>query len=359
MRAELLEPTSQRWTDLLSGMRHDFYHLPSYLQFATRHQEEGQPLAFAAEEGGDRFLAPLIVRPIPADVVGDRRPLFDASCSRGYPGPLVALAPGRDPGDFVDRAVDAFVETLRQRRIVAAFVRLHPLLMPPMSSLMRAGRVVEHGQSSSIDLSLSREALWRQTNHGHRSGINKSIRLGYVARIDEHWDGFDAFVGLYQQSMKRVEANPFWWLSHEYFRDLRDSIGDHLHLAVVEIEGDVAAAALLTETDGIVEFHLSGTADAYVRASPSKLLISFAASWAKARGNRTLHLTGSISPGDPLSQFKMGFSPLRHPACTWRLVADPIAYGELVERWEARAEATADPLEGWFPAFRKPLTDHG
>lgn len=354
MRAELLEPSSQRWTDLLSGMPHDFYHLPSYVEFATRHQQKGQPMAFAAEEGGHRFLAPLIVRSIPPNLAGGDQPLFDASGPRGYPGPLVALAPERDAGDFVDRAIEAFVGTLRERSIVAAFLRMHPLLMPPMSSLMRAGQVVEHGESTSIDLSLSQEELWRQTNHGHRSGINKSIRLGHVARIDESWDRFDAFVGIYQQSMTRIEAQPHWRLSPEYFRDLRDSIGHHLNLGVVEVDGDIAAAALITETDGLAEFHLSGTADAYVRTSPSKLLINFVASWAKARGNRTLHLTGSLSPGDPLSQFKAGFSPLRHPACTWRLVADPVVYGELVERWEARFQAPADPPEGYFPAFRKP-----
>jgi hypothetical protein len=354
MRAELLEPTSQRWTDLLVGMPHDFYHLPSYVRFAARHQDVGQPLAFAAEEGGHRFLVPLIVRSIPAELASDRRSLFDASCPRGYPGPLVALAPGRDAGDFVDRAIETFVGTLRQRSIVSAFVRLHPLLLPPMPPLLRAGPVIEHGLSTSIDLTLSRAELWHQTNHGHRSRISRAIRLGYVARIDESWGKFDALVDVYQQSMERVGAEPFWRLSHEYFRDLRESLRDRLFLCVVEIGDDVAAAALLTETDGIVEFHLSGTADAFVRASPTKLLVSFAASWAKDRGNRSLHLAGSLRPGDSLRQFKAGFSPLHHPVCTWRVISDPTAYGELLKRWEAFHEATADPPDGYFPAFRKP-----
>jgi lipid II:glycine glycyltransferase (peptidoglycan interpeptide bridge formation enzyme) len=153
--------------------------------------------------------------------------------------------------------------------------------------------------------------------------------------------------------MDRLHATGFWRLSRRYFEDLRRSLGDRLFLCVAEVGGEVAAASLLTEVDGIVEYHLTGTADAHRRASPSKLVINFATRWAKARGNRCFHLTGSLRKGDSLHEFKTGFSPIEHPVCSWRLVVDSAAYTMLVERWEAEHHSKADSPEEYFPAYRK------
>jgi len=63
------------------------------------------------------------------------------------------------------------------------------------------------------------------------------------------------------------------------------------------VHDELAAGALLTEVDGIVEYHLAGTADDYVAASSSKLIVDFARWWAQDRGDRVLHLAGSLRKG--------------------------------------------------------------
>ena len=163
---------------------------------------------------------------------------------------------------------------------------------------------------------------------------------------------FDEFVALYEQTMDRLQAAPFWRLSRGYFEDLRQNLGDKLFLCVAEVGGELAAASLLTEVDGIVEYHLTGTSDAHRIASPSKLIINFATQWAKGRGNRCLHLTGGLRKGDSLHEFKIGFSPIEHSVCSWRIVLDPPAYEKLVERWEADHQCKADSPEEYFPAYR-------
>lgn len=353
MRTDFLSPETARWTDLLSGLRHDVYHLPAYVAFGARRQVEGEPLAFIAEENGSRLLIPIIVRSIPPDLAGERQQLRDSTSPKGYSGPLIAVDSDRTP-NFSTRALAAFRNALLEARIVTAFVRMHPLLETPAGVLERAGAVVEHGDSVSIDLTLSTEELWRLTRANHRRDINNARRRGYVARIDESWSSFDAFVRVYQESMDRLGAAAFWRLSREYFLDLKASLGSSLRLCVVEQGEEVAAAGLLTEVDGIVEYHLAGTADAHVAASPSKLIVDFARSWAKSRGNRHLHLGGSLRKGDSLYHFKTGFSPRQHSVSSWRVVADESAYRSLVDRWEASHAKPADALSGYFPAYRKP-----
>lgn len=351
LRGEFLQPDDPRWASLLSRLKHDVYHLPEYLCLNARWQEDGTPLAFVVQEAGSCFFVPFILWSVPNEI-GDESKLFDAISPRGFPGPLIAADSADDLLSFAPRAVEAFVEGLRALGVVSAYIRLHPLLPLPLGALEQAGSLVDHGDTVSIDLRLPLEEHWRQTRQNHRRDMDKATRRGYLARIDPDWQSLGAFADVYRQSMERIGAEIHWRLPPEYFMDLRATLGRNVHLCVVEVDNELAAGAIITEVDGISEYHLAGTADAHVGASPSKLAIDFARRWAKQRGNHTLHLAGSIKRGDSLSHFKTGFSPLLHPVYSWRLVPNPDAYGLLVGRWQVRARVTADGPEPFFPAYR-------
>jgi CelD/BcsL family acetyltransferase involved in cellulose biosynthesis len=357
MRAALLEPGDPGWSELLARTRHDLYHLPDFADFATRWHEPGAPLAFVATEDDRVFFVPFVVRPIPDDVTNGEA-WRDATGPRGYPGPIVGPA-GADAGNdaFVERASACLAATLREHRIVTAFVRCHPLLSPPLDTLGRSGAVVEHGESVSIDLTRSADEVWSTMRENHRREIVRARRDGYQVRIDESWQRLDEFLAIYAAAMERLGAAEQWRLPRDYVLDLRAAVGPRVHLCVVEKDGDLAAAALLTEVDGIVEYHLAGTASDHATASPTKLLIEHAGRWARERGNRTFHLAGSLRHDDPLIHFKRGFSPLRHPVASWRLIADPVMYRRLVERWETLGGSLAPGGEdaGFFPAYRRPF----
>ena len=78
--------------------------------------------------------------------------------------------------------------------------------------------------------------------------------------------------------------------------------------------------------------------------------------WAKERGNRLMHLGGGVAGAqDKLFDFKTGFSKLRSPFYTWRLVSDPEVYARLCQKWELATGKTANPPDLFFPAYRAPL----
>lgn len=354
MQVELLDAGAPGWRAALTGLPHDLYHLPEYQRFAARWQYPGEPVLFVAREAEASFVLPLILRPIPA-TTGVGEELYDAVSSRFFPGPLVQVGPEGDRVAFATHAIEALRGSLASRGIVAAFVRLHPLIPPPLGALRRTGVVADHGDAVAIDLTLSDEELWQQTRHNHRRDINRAKRIGYRVRIDNTWERLDDFATIHAETMARLEAGDVWRLSPAYFRDIRDSMSEYFHLCVAEWDGDLAAAALLTEVDGIVEYHLAGTAERCRGERPSKLIIHVATHWAKRRGNRVLHLTGSLRRGDSLNHFKVGFSPLQYPMYSWRLVADEAAYEALVGDWQSRTGTVADQPDGFFPAYRKSL----
>jgi hypothetical protein len=355
MNAGFVGPDSPRWAQVLSEVEHDFYHLPGYLVLSAR-QEQGEPAAFLAEEGGSRFLVPLVLRPVSPGPSGGGGRWFDATSPYGYPGPLLVEEDRSEGGDFLARAVGAFTEGLRRRQVVAAFLRFHPLLPLPPGPFTRAGCLVRHGETVSIDLTLSPEEIWGRVRENHRRHIKQASKKGQTARIDEHWQNFDTFIDLYYETMRRARADQYYFFSRDYLAGLRQALGDRLHLCVVEQGGQVISAGLFTETCGMAQYHLSGTREDFLADHPLKTMIDFVRRRAQERGNRVLHLGGGRGgKEDSLFHFKKGFSKTLHPFFTWRAVLDRPAYHALVGRWEARAGAKADGPEGYFPAYRGPL----
>jgi len=336
---------------------HDFYHLPGYVRLAAE-QEGGWPLGFVAEQNDCRLFVPLILRRVP--LAGSGRPDgCDATGPYGYGGPVLQVAPGQDAAAFLERAWLSLRERLRQMNVVSVFLRLHPLLPVPLDPLARSGCLVRHGETVSIDLTLPAAEIWGQTRANHRRGINQAKRRGDVAEIDADWTELNGFYEIYTETMRRVGAADTYFFDEQHFLDLKQAVGEHLHLCVVRIQGTVACAGLFSEVQGIVQYHLGGTRDAFLVDQPSKTMFDYMRHWAKERGNRVLHLGGGVGGRhDNLFHFKAGFSKGRTPFYTWRSIVDPEAYGMLVRRWEASSGETADGQGGFFPPYRKGMKAH-
>ncbi len=332
IHASLLAPGAPEWDRVLGSYPHDFHHEPGYAALCAAH-EAGTPRALYVQDGDRRMLLQLLLRDG-----------LDGVSPYGYPGPI-------GDADFFTDALQAGLERARSEGLVSIFVRLHPLLnaIPPAD----VGTLVHHGATVSIDLRLSDEAMWSQTRADHRNQINRAIRMGHTASIDTEFVRYDEFQGVYRSTMRRVGASDYYLFDEAYFAELHSVLGDRLHLCVVEIDGAFAGGGLFVETDGLVQYHLSGMAEAFVRDRPTKLMLHFARGWAKERGDTRLHLGGGVGGSeDSLFDFKAGFSPDRHPYHTLRLVADTARYAELVRERDPQADPR--DLRGYFPAYRAP-----
>jgi hypothetical protein len=347
MEVELVGEAAPAWAAFLGAVPHDVYHLPGYAAMSAAQEpalDGAEARAIIVRDGDGAMLLPIIVRSIPGD-----ENARDAISPYGYPGPLFR---GRRDEDWVARACTAMVDRLRDERIVSLFVRTHPLLNREMPGLDVVGTVLDHGETVSIDLTATAEELWRGTRSSHRNEINRAIRAGHRAYIDEGWDHEAAFVEMYTATMKRVGAGATYMFAADYVRALRATLGPRLHLCVVDVGGAIAAAGMFTEECGIVQYHLSGTDERFARERPTKLMLHFVRGFMKERNNRVMHLGGGLHGAhDSLFDFKAGFSKGRQPFRTWRVVVDPDLYSAL-SRARHPAADPADP-EGFFPLYRR------
>jgi hypothetical protein len=340
MKAALLDVDAPEWAALLRATPHDFYHLPAYAALCAE-QEGGRPRALYVAGHGGAMLLPLIVRDISEGGL-------DATSPYGYPGPVGS---GTEDPAFLTVALAAGRQALEEAGIVSAFVRLHPLLNPsPPDGI---GTLVRHGETVSVDLTLSTQDLWAQMRLNHRRDVARSLEQGFIAAIDENWRHLETFKQLYWATMDRHSASPFYFFPDTYFDGLVEALGNRLHLCVVERNGEIAAGGLFVETNGLVQYHLSGTSAEFLKVQPMKLMMHFMSGWAKARGNRSLHLGGGVGgASDSLLRFKVGFSPRLHPYCTIRMVIDEGEYRRLVRARDPSLDP--DARDGFFPLYRRP-----
>ena len=159
------------------------------------------------------------------------------------------------------------------------------------------------------------------------------------------------FQHLYLATMHRVEAHSSYCYNLEYFEELREAWGASLHIAsIVSPDGHMAASGLFTELHGIVQYHLSGTEERFMRLGPTKLLLDKVRHWAKERGNNVFHLGGGVSgEEDSLFAFKAAFSKHRGSFQTSRIITDHQRYQQAV----AANRKDQLQLDGdYFPAYR-------
>ncbi|MEU4420131.1 GNAT family N-acetyltransferase [Actinoplanes sp. NPDC024001] len=332
----LLQPDDTAWADALDRIRHDVYHLPAYVTLDAR-LSGGTPVAFRYDEADHVLLLPLVLRPVPGTG------LRDAVSPYGYPGPISDV-PSTSTG-FWARAARAMVELLRTHDVITLFARLHPLLPAPLVSLERAGTVVHHGETVSVDLTLSPEQIWQQTGRTHRNQINKAGRAGVRIVFDE-WDLLDEWIGTYHATMRRVGATEFYFFERDHFHRLREALGGSLHLAVALCDDEVLGGNLFFEHGGIMHTHLQSTRDGQIWWA-DKLLYHEVRLWGRERGNRVYHLGGGVGGADDsLFRYKAAFAAGRQPFHTWRVVTDPAVVTELA------GPLTPDSLTGHFPPYR-------
>lgn len=343
-----LDPSDSRWPEFLQHVPHDIYHLPNYATLSARY-EGGQAVAFYARADDEALLVPLLLRPVPKGL-NDGNHWWDAASPYGFSSPLFSH-PTRD--NACRQLWESFILAARNRGLISIFLRTHPLLTQPMQTLVQFGDLVQHGQTVNIDLRPPLNEILRDTCSNHRRDLRNLNKSGFHAVLDV-WEHYQEFIRLYRETMRRVEADLFYLFEGTYFEDLRTFLKPHLHLcSILSPTGELAAAALFTETEGILEYHLGGSCQKHIRLAPSKMTFDFMRRWGHAQGLSSFHLGGGLGGRkDSLFAFKSGFSSNHTPFHTLRIVIDQTAYQNLCTKWQKK-HGPVEASDQFFPLYRK------
>jgi hypothetical protein len=340
---QVLKPSDPRWDGWLQLAPHDFYHLAAYHEVADA-AGEGTPemVIFGTSE---KFLAwPYLVRDLGAN-------RSDATSVYGYVGPI-----GRGLNDDAFRmaAWDRITDFWIERGLVTIFTRFHPLLGNHAicdafkgAEPTPGGEILNLGRSVYIDLIDDRKTRRSKYRKELRRVLRRGEAMGLTVELDPDWLHYENFLQLYEMTMRRNGAENRYHFQREYFDNLRSSLGGLFHLAVAQVDTDIAASMMFSNYNGIAQAHLAGVDLAYSELTPLKGLIDGIADIARDLGATRFNIgAGRGGAEDQLYQFKSQFSKTRRGFKIGRWVLDGAANAELC----AKIAPEADPV--FFPAYR-------
>ena len=291
------------------GLELDAYYRRPYVEAAAL-VDGGRP--FLLEHEGAVFAG--VEREEPRDVV----------TPYGYGGPT---------GDGFWPAYEAWA---RERGAVTTFVRFHPLYANQNGAPIH---VEELAPTVAWRLGEERDLL-AGLHFKHRNKVRKAEKAGATVAAAT---GLGDFVELYEDTMRRIDADPFYLFEPAYWELLGE-----LPLARFDaaIDGEVVASALCLASPPWLHYHLSGTTDKGRETGASTLVLLEAATWAQANGYERFHLGGGLGgKADSLHHFKARFDPEGLvEAAVGKAIHDEDTY--------RRLSGGETGFDGFFPAYR-------
>jgi hypothetical protein len=338
MQINILSPDDFRWQLAVDELFHDFYHLPAYSKLESVRLKT-TPQCAAIRDGKKSFLIPYLLRSC-ADIEDKwNEDIYDIVSPYGYPGFVVNEA-GQDP-DFIGTCFNQLTKIWYEQNICSAFIRLHPIINNyfPFSNSFNHNFAFTHGNIVVCNLLSTDQDIWKQTRRSHRNNVSKLKVTGFNCSITpvNGLRSLKDFLQIYEATMIRVGAKDSYFFSPKYFEKLASILDEYLYICEVEVGGQTVASSLVTESCGIVQYHLGGTRDDFVHQSPSILMI-----------------TGSKE--DSLYHFKSGFSKLTKPFTTIKMVVNENMYSKLIESSCQRSNRPILDVDisnqSFFPAYR-------
>lgn len=333
---------AKEWDELVrSFANYDVYYLSGYVKAFQIHGD-GEPQLFYYNENGLRGIYVYMKRKTAIEGV------YDSITPYGYGGFLLE---GNDSSENMNALWNAYVDKMKSENIVDNFVRYHPVLANAVP-MKTCSDVIDLGKTVSMDLT-SEEVIWKNIHSKNRNMIRKAEKNGIVIRHGQGLELFDDFIKIYNATMDKDNAEPYYYFKPEFYKSIHEDLKDNYEMFWAEYDGKIIAMSIMIYANGRLNYHLSGSDLQYRNLAPSNLLLYKAAMWGMDKGMKTFHLGGGVGSGeDNLYKFKIAFN--RFSDCQFSIakhIFDNEKYDELVAERASR-DAGFDKESKFFPLYR-------
>lgn len=286
---------SEALDDILS----DTYYQNEYFDLYLH--KNRQLFEYTYREGDNFIKFKSIKRPIKVvcgtEVEGN---LFDLETPYGYGGPVS----NTNDNGFLLRGVRKYKEHCRSLNIVSEFIRFHPF-----NSLGANAHFFDmHSfdrDTVLVDLDCETEERRKKYSKTTRNILKKTSKRLLVGRNNI---ALDDFLELYDLTMKKNDADKFYYFDKEYFFRLNQL--DASFLNGVFVDGELVSAGFFMLGKEIGHYHLSANNPLLAKENGNYLLLDDSFELAKSFGLRYMMLGGgrTVLADDNLLAFKKKFS---------------------------------------------------
>lgn len=249
---------------------------------------------------------------------------YDWETPYGYGGPLC-------DGELSFEAASLFKQELYEyclkNKIVTQFARFFPI----SRNYQVARQLFEiryMRDTIYIDTS-DANAIFSNMDSKNRNMIRKAQKSGVKIERREI-DDYEAFVDMYNETMKRNNADEYYFFDSDYFESLKQ-MRDNVFMLYAVLDDTIISGSIFMHSDNCMHYHLSGSKWEYRQYAASNLLLYEAALEANRIGISKFHLGGGLNPDDSLFGFKKQFNKNgRLPFWVGRTVFNKEAYDYLL-----------------------------
>lgn len=302
----------------------DIYFDHRYVSLYENSDARAEAIIF--EDAGRTLFFPYLKRRVPS-AVGE---FFDIETAYGYGGPLATTADSR----FLAVAWRAIAEAAASARMIAGFIRFHPLLgterfaAPPVVAISERSTVY-------LDLSLSPAEIWSRYARDNKEKIRKAEREGITVDRAQGIEALSTFARFYEARMIELRARRDYFFGEAYFREITNLGNDRYRVYFARRNGAIIGAVLILLGDRFAHYHLSASRRKYFRYGPNNALRHFAITDLLDGPWEKLHFGGGRTnkADDGLLAFKKRFSKQLARFCIGACVFDQDIYDRVCDDW--------------------------
>lgn len=306
----------KRWSSIVDqAVLPDVYYRPEYAR-ACAEAEKSNACALFINASGFRVLLPLLLAE-PLDFTHHVPQAWRCAYSPyGYGGILPLDNFSLPQPEQVDALWEALQQWGRQSNVVCLLMRLHPLLgQDKLFEKYNCEDVILRQGNQTIAINLqswnaAEQRIGSLSAERRRNLLAARNKLGVSwtsGRTESTFQALQTFQVLYDEHMRSLRANEFYFFSEKYYRVLAEGLDTRLGVGLAFQNDQPIAGALFMADARYAHYHLSASNDIGRKHNASTLMINAGAAWAYERGCQMLHLGGGIREGDSLFKFKQTF----------------------------------------------------
>lgn len=291
-----------------------------------------------------------IKREIPIALEG-QPPYYDLVTPYGYGGPVMEAVDESAKKELAADFIRAFGEYCRDGNIVSEFIRFHPV-MGNAADFVDSYETAFMRNTIQTRLADSADPLMSEYSASVRRDIRKGLKRGVEYKVTVNPENLDRFRELYFETMKRNEADDYYYFDEAYFAQCLDRLGPQLVTVEVSWRGMLIAMSLNFVSDGMLHVHLTGSLEDYHHLYAPSILQYALMQWGSDNGIRLIHHGGGRTnePDDKLYLYKKKYGKAQELEFhTGKKIWNPEVYELLCK------EAGVEDTGSFFPAYRRDL----
>lgn len=293
----------EKWKEFVDN-NCEIYYQWDYVSAFYKNME-GLPILPYATDGENIIFETFFKRDIAEDDKFKNRissnKYFDLITPYGYGGINFKGKYQQDLKEYYEKSLKKYCI---ENNIISAFERFNPILK---NNIYDSESVY---CSKTVYMKLEdKEQIWNDLQSRARNTIRKAIKNDVLIEIGFNKKMFDEFKEIYIETMRRDNANEYYFFSEEFFEDYYNNMKSNSIIVTAYKDNIAISSSLFIFLNGNAHYHLSGTKTEYLKYGANSLILYEAACELLNKGCSKLHLGGGYG-GDnsPLLKFKMSFS---------------------------------------------------